>query len=168
VVYKNGDVMVNGKKVATGARAIGRENMPGSVKSGSVWERPTLVSFNSDSIPAFVNMENGTFHYFIIKSCGNAGKATPVKKPTPTPVTTPIKTPVKTPTPTPKTPTPKPKTPTPTPTPKEEGKVLGTTLPQTGPEAALGGMIGLTGIGVASRAYLRSRKDLKNSLRKQK
>lgn len=208
-VYKDGRVVVNGQTVATGAKSIGRTNMPGSVKSGTVYERPTSVSFVANSIPAYVNMEGGTFHYFIIKSCGNAGTGTPVKKPTPspspskTPTPTPSKSPSpspsKSPTPTPtpspsKSPTPSPspsKSPSPTPTPTHTpspspsesptpvitstpsatpggGEVLGATLPQAGPEAALGGMAGLTGIGLASRAYLRSRKDLRNSLRKKR
>jgi hypothetical protein len=249
VVYKNGDVRVNGVLVATGARAIGRTNMAGSVKSGSVYERPTSVSFAASSIPAWVNMDGGTFHYFVIKSCGNWGHATPVKKPTPTPT----KTPTPTPTPTQSfkcvaltpsklgtsadkvkfrfTVTPEAKnvtitgyrftlsdsnqtidtdakTPhldhefpagtytvkaqvktsagitaistacsatvtvskatsssTPTVTPTSTPEVLGATLPATGPEAALGGMAGLTAIGFASRAYLRSRKGLIDALR---
>lgn len=41
-----------------------------------------------------------------------------------------------------------------------------TTLPATGPETALGGVAGLTAIGYAGRAYLRSRKSLIGSLRK--
>lgn len=256
VVYKNGDVRVNGTLVATGARAIGRTNMSGSTKSGSVYERPTSVSFNSDSIPAYVNMDGGKFNYFVIKSCGNWGHGTPVKKPTPTP--TPSKKPTPTPTPaqsfkcvelTPskvktatdkvtfrftlkpevknvtitgyrftfsdtnetvdtdaKTPyierafgsgshtvkgqvktsagitaiseacsatvsvnQPTPShTPTPTPTPTSTPQVLGATLPATGPEAALGGMAGLTAIGFASRAYLRSRKGVVDALRGKK
>ncbi len=52
-----------------------------------------------------------------------------------------------------------PATPTPTPAPAPAP------LPQTGPESALGGAAGLTGIGVAGRAYLRSRKSLLASLR---
>jgi hypothetical protein len=85
VVYKNGDVRVNGQLVATGARSIGRTNMAGSVQSGSVWERPTQTSFVADSIPAWVNMDGGKVNYFVIKSCGNWGHATPVSKPTPSP-----------------------------------------------------------------------------------
>jgi hypothetical protein len=51
-------------------------------------------------------------------------------------------------------------------TPPSAGHVLGATLPGTGPEAALGGIAGLSAIGVASQAYVRSRKSLLNSLRK--
>lgn len=51
-------------------------------------------------------------------------------------------------------------TPSPTPAPAPAS------LPATGPESALGGAAGLTGIGVAGRAYLRSRKSLLSSLRR--
>jgi hypothetical protein len=103
-VYKNGDVMVNGKLVATGAQSVGRDFIAGSVKSGTVWMRPTSVSFVATSISAWVDMSGGTFHYFILQSCGNPGVATPVAvttgaKPTPTPPT-PQPTPMPTPQPT--------------------------------------------------------------------
>lgn len=52
---------------------------------------------------------------------------------------------------------------TPTPTP---GQVLGTTnLPSTGPEALLGGAIGLTAIGYTARGYFRSRNSVLDALR---
>jgi cell division septation protein DedD len=153
VVFKDGHVEVAGKTVATGAVDVGRSFKTGSVRSGSVWERTPQISFAA-------------------KSCGNAGRATPVKKPTPspTPSHTPSPTPTHTPTPTPShTPSPTPThtpTPTSTPTPtKTPGEVLGVTLPDTGPEAALGGVAGLTSIGFASRAYLRSRRSLLSTLR---
>jgi cell division septation protein DedD len=172
VVFKDGHVEVAGKTVATGAVDVGRSFKTGSVRSGSVWERTPQISFAANSIQAWVNMDGGTFHYFILKSCGNAGRATPVKKPTPspTPSHTPSPTPTHTPTPTPShTPSPTPThtpTPTSTPTPtKTPGEVLGVTLPDTGPEAALGGVAGLTTIGFASRAYLRSRRSLLSTLR---
>jgi hypothetical protein len=281
VVYKNGDVRVNGQLVATGARSIGRTNMAGSVKSGSAWERPTQTSFVADSIPAWVNMDGGQVNYFVIKSCGNWGHATPVPKPTPSPSPSVKPTPSPTPSPTysptpsptysptpsptpsprqsfacvelipaksatqpadknrvnfrftitpdvdnvaitgyrftfsdssqpvdtdantpfterafgvgtftvngqvkttagtsaitdacsatvtvtkpPVSPSPSPVTPSPTPSPT--GRVLGAALPDTGPEAALGGMAGLTAIGFASRAYLRSRKSVIDAMR---
>jgi len=100
-VFKDGRVVVGGKVVATGARTIGRDFMTGSVKSGSVWERPTSTSFASDSIPAWVNMSGGSMHWFVVKSCGNMGRGTavvvatpapvsPSQKPTPMPTTTPL------------------------------------------------------------------------------
>jgi uncharacterized repeat protein (TIGR01451 family) len=49
-------------------------------------------------------------------------------------------------------------TPTPTPTPSP--------LPETGPVGALGGALGITGLGYAASAYVRSRQSLKDVLRK--
>jgi hypothetical protein len=177
-VFKDGHVEVNGKTVATSALTVSRDKAPGAIASGSVWQTPTSTVMASTSIPAFVNMQGGTFHYAVIKSCGNPVRATVVPTPTPTPTpkptVTPSPTPHVTPTPTPKptvTPTPKP-TPTPvvvittpTPTPTPTGKVLGTSLPATGPEALLGGVAGLTAMGYATRGYLRSRKSVLDALR---
>ena len=56
-------------------------------------------------------------------------------------------------------------TPTPVPTPTPTGQVLSANLPATGPETAFGGVAGLTAIGYASRAYLRSRKSVLDALR---
>jgi hypothetical protein len=248
-VYKDGRVVVNGKTVATGGKSIGRSWQPGAVKSGSVWMTPNQNAFLSGSISAWVDMSGGKFHWFILKSCGNAGVATPVAtpKPSPTPTPKPSPSPVKsfecvilTPsrpdatkpnhfrfTVTPKvknvtitgfhfnfsdhtatdTAANKPfverdvatgkgltvhaqvktnagttklsdacsatvsvteetPTPTPTPTPTSTPQVLGvTTLVQTGPEAALGGIAGLSAIGWASRNYIRSRKSLLDAMR---
>jgi hypothetical protein len=254
-VYKDGRVTVGNKTVATGATSVGRHNLPGSTKDGSVYSRPVSVSFAAQSIPAWVYMEKGVFKYAILKSCGNPVKAKPAPAPkTPTPAP---KTPApKTPTPAPKTPTPQPEQPgfacvsltpsqpnptnepnkfrftvtprvtnttitgyrftfsdnsapvetaanqpyvertvassltvqayvktthgtsapteacsatatvtvSPTPT-SGGGQVLGATLPATGPEAALGGIAGLSAIGWAGRSYLRSRKSLLSSMR---
>lgn len=179
-VTKDGKVIVNGVTVATGAQSIGRNYINGSHKSGSVWERPTSVSFLSASIPAYVNMQGGVFHFAVIKSCGNAVRAnavvfTPPKSPSPSKSVTP--SPSKSPSPSPspsKSASPSPsksvspspsKSPTQSPSPSASPAVLGATLPETGPEAALGGVAGLTAIGLASRAYLRSRKSLVDSLR---
>lgn len=54
---------------------------------------------------------------------------------------------------------------TPTPSPQSTGQVLGVSLPDTGPEAALGGVLGLTGMGMAAGAYVRSRRTLVSALR---
>jgi hypothetical protein len=251
-VYKDGRVVVNGKTVATKATSVGRHNLPGSTKDGTVYSRPTSVSFVAQSIPAWVYMEKGTFKYAILKSCGNPVKATPVPKatPSPTPKVTPKPTPSPTPSPSPSpsfacvsltpsrpNPTTEPNkfrftitprtsnatvtgyrftfsdnstpvdtaanlpyiertvtssltvqgfvktasgtsapseacsatatvTVSPTPTPESGGgQVLGATLPATGPEAALGGLAGLSAIGFAGRSYLRSRKSLLSAMR---
>jgi hypothetical protein len=277
-VYKDGRVMVGNKVVATNSASIGRDKMTGSTKSGSVWMTSNQGAFLSNSIPAWVNMQGGTFHYLVIKSCGNAGVGKPTSKPTPTPTPKPTPTPSHTPSPTPTpshtpTPTPSPSpspspsptpgtfacvelipkqvggstfsftikpsttgnvkvtgyrftfsdntpvvdqtsntvnhdvtngtltvngqvkttagiseisdacsatvnvtTPTPSPspsitpspTPTPTGQVLGASLPATGPETVFGGIAGLTGIGLASRAYLRSRKGLLDAMRRKR
>jgi hypothetical protein len=86
---------------------------------------------------------------YINGDCSATVNITASTTPTPTPSVTPSVTPSATPTPT--------------------GQVLGTSttpLPDTGPESALGGVVGLSAIGVASRAYLRSRKSLMTNMRK--
>lgn len=172
-VYKDGRVTVGGKVVATGSRTVSRAQSTGATASGTVWETTTAAVFDRDSLPAFVNMQNGTFHFAVIKSCGNPVRATAVVQstPTPTPTATPTPTPTATPkaTPTPTklpTPTPVPATPKPTPMPTPTPKVLGaTTLPDTGAESILGGVAGVTALGYATRSYLRSRKSVIDALR---
>lgn len=82
-VTKSGNVIVNGKTIATGAKSIGREYMPGSVKQNGVWLRSTQTSFKSESLEAFVYTKNGVFEWAVLKSCGNVVVATPVTKPVP-------------------------------------------------------------------------------------
>jgi hypothetical protein len=93
LVYKDGDVTVGGKTVATGAITAGRENITGSTKitSGGVtfYKRPPKVSFRPDSIAAYVVMQDGQFKFAILAPCGNPVMATAVAKPTPTPKPTP-------------------------------------------------------------------------------
>lgn len=148
VAYKNGEVRVNGKIVATGAKSDGRLPITGAVRDGSLWQTTNQQAFLSNSIDAFVYLRNGQFQWAILKSCGNTvvAKAVVVITPTPTPTPTPTLTP---------TPTPLP-TPTPTPTP----------LPQTGTSAPVAGALGLTGIGTAMRSYVTSRRALKAELKR--
>jgi len=131
-VLKNGQVQVNGKTVATGAITAGRQNISGStrVTSGGVtfYERPPSVSFESNSLAAFVVMANGQFQSAILGSCGNPVKATPVPKPKPTPTPTPI---------TPITPTTPVVTPIPTTTNSTVTQAAASQLPNTGPGAVL-------------------------------
>ena len=75
VVTDKGQVIVNGKVVATNVWTSGRQFIPGSQKDGSVFMRPTSVSFLSPQLSAYVNMQGGTFHYAVIKSCGNPVKS---------------------------------------------------------------------------------------------
>lgn len=96
-VTSNGEVYVNGNStpVANSAVSAGRQNMSGSTRvtqNGTVfYTRPTSVSFRSGSIPAFVVMENGSFKYAVLASCGNPVKANPVVKPQAPPAPTPKK-----------------------------------------------------------------------------
>ena len=138
-VTKDGRVVVDGKTVATGAKSIGREFIPGSTKENGVWIRPTQASFNSPSLEAFVYMKNGTFEWAVIKSCGNAVVAKPVPQPKPV---------------TPAQPTP---APTPTPTP---------TLPETGMELPITAALGTTSIGYGVAGYLKSKRSLIKALKK--
>jgi len=137
-VTKNGNVVVNGKTIATGAKSIGRQYMPGSVKQNGVWLRSTQTSFKSESLEAFVYTKNGVFEWAVIKSCGNVVVATPVTKPVPKPVT-PAQTPAPTPAP---------------------------TLPETGMELPVAAALGTTSIGYGLRGYLRSKRQLASALKK--
>ncbi|MBI3983919.1 PKD domain-containing protein [Candidatus Microgenomates bacterium] len=85
VVTKSGNVIVNGKVVANKAFSFGRNFKPGSVKVGSLWKRPTTVSFQSSQLEAFVYMKDGVFQWAVLKACGNPIVATPIKKPAPKP-----------------------------------------------------------------------------------
>lgn len=81
-VTKKGEVLVNGKTVATNAVTAGRLNMPGSSKENyqgvTYYMRPPSVSFRSESLQAFVVMENNKFKYAILTSCANPVTAIPV------------------------------------------------------------------------------------------
>jgi len=86
-VTKDGNVFIDGKSqaVATNAVTGGQQNMPGSTRvnhQGAVfYKRTPSVSFQQDSLPAFVSMNNGRFQFAVIASCGNAVSATPTTQP---------------------------------------------------------------------------------------
>ncbi|MBI3983920.1 PKD domain-containing protein [Candidatus Microgenomates bacterium] len=84
VVTKSGNVLVDGKVVATNAYSFGHNYKPGSVKVGDMWKRPTTVSFQSSQLEAYVYMKDGVFQWAVLKSCGNPVTAQPVKPPQPT------------------------------------------------------------------------------------
>jgi hypothetical protein len=149
-VNKNGTVTVGNKIVATNAKTAGRLNINGStrVTSGGVtfYTRPPSVSFQQNSLAAFVVMENGKFKYAVISACGNPVSATPVTTPRPTPPpppavpTKPVRTPQPTPppppavppTPVPETTTPSTQTPPSTPLNTAQPVAAPEELPQTG------------------------------------
>lgn len=70
-VTKSGNVVVNGKVVASNVWTSGRQPIGNSTAMNGVYLRPPAVSFLSESLPAFVNMEGGAFKYAVVKSCGN-------------------------------------------------------------------------------------------------
>ena len=74
-VYKDGTVVVNGKVVQSNTWSSGRNYDTGSIAKNAggttLYFRPERVSFLSDSIPAWVNMSGGSFHYAVLMSCGN-------------------------------------------------------------------------------------------------
>lgn len=85
-VTRDGDVIVNGKVIATGATSAGRHNMPGSTKINAggytFYDRPTQTSFRSAVLDAIVFTDsNGKFIAAVIKECANPVKAQP--KPVP-------------------------------------------------------------------------------------
>jgi hypothetical protein len=88
-VDKDGKVYVDNRSnpVATGAVTGGRQDMPGSHKvnqGGAVfYVRPPSVSFQQNSLPAFVAVKNGQFQFAVIASCGNAVRAQAVKQAAP-------------------------------------------------------------------------------------
>jgi len=93
-VTKSGDVLVNGKVVATNAITAGRQTIPGSTAvtyhGTTFYKRPPSVSFLANSLSAFVVMNNNRFSFAILSSCGNSIVATPLvpaPKPTPKPTT---------------------------------------------------------------------------------
>lgn len=86
-VTKSGNVIVDGKVVATNAITAGRQNMPGSTQVShggtTFYTRPPSVSFVPPSLEAFVVVKNGVFQFAILKACGNPVKATPREEPKP-------------------------------------------------------------------------------------
>lgn len=146
-VHKDGRVTIGNTVVATNAITAGRLNIAGSTKVTSggqtFYKRPPSVSFNPESIAAYVVMKDGQFQFAILGACSNPVIATAIPKATPKPVITP------TPTPTPAPPvstTPSTQTPPSTPTPvvTTTAATVPTALPNTGPGAVL--IIGLLAV----------------------
>lgn len=77
IVYRNGDVKVDGKVVATDAMTAGR-NYGGTKISGTKGVGKYSVSkFVDEGQTAFVKMEDGKFVFAIVKACGNPVSAKP-------------------------------------------------------------------------------------------
>lgn len=80
-VNKNGNVYVGNQVVATNALTAGRQNISGSKKvtynGVTFYERKPSVSFQNNSLTAYVVMQNGQFKFALLSACGNPIKATP-------------------------------------------------------------------------------------------
>lgn len=88
--FRNGDIKVNGKVVATAAITAARlrvtaQDKKVTVDGSTFFTRHLSASWSHDSAPAYVVMKNGVFQYAILASCGNPLVATPVKPPSPPP-----------------------------------------------------------------------------------
>lgn len=139
-VYKNGNITVNGKLVATKAVITARftKGTGYTHVEGNVYARyaTTYEYYNTRS--ALVYMPSGTFAFAIELECGNAVQATATSTPSPKPTPTPTQ---------PSTPT---STQTPTNTP--------TTLPNTGPGDIASIFAGSGMIGAAAHYATRKRR----------
>ncbi len=97
-VTKAGDVFIDTSTTAVASAAVtaGRQDIGTSTTVTSngttFFTRPPGVSFQSDSLAAYVVMKDGIFQFAIIASCANPVKATPTPKPTPPPTPTPTPT----------------------------------------------------------------------------
>ena len=80
-VTKSGDVYVGNNLVAINAWTAGREYISGSTKvtynGVTFYERKPSVSFENNSLTAYVVMQNGQFKFALLSACGNPIKATP-------------------------------------------------------------------------------------------
>ncbi len=89
IVYKNGNVEVDGKVVATDAMMAAR-GLGGTQIAGTNAQKVS-VSAMGDAQTAMVKLdENGKFLFAVMKPCGNPVTATPKKQPTPEPQPQPV------------------------------------------------------------------------------
>lgn len=169
-VTKSGEVIVDGKVVATDAKSYGRQYIQGSTKSGSLYVRSTSVSFASSQLDAYVYIRNGKFQWAIIKDCGNIVTATP-KTPAPKPKTKPVanktvinvvqtQSQAQAQTPTPATPV---AAAVATPAAAQAEAEAPATLPDTGAKTSAA-LAGLSLMIVGTYYYLRRNSDLRNAI----
>ena len=76
VVWRNGNVTIDGKVVATGAITAGR-NFGGTPIAGTNAGKYPTSKFATEGQTAWVKMINGKFSFAVLKSCGNPISATP-------------------------------------------------------------------------------------------
>lgn len=147
VITKSGNVIVDGKVIATDAHTYGRTFLPGSTKVGPLYKRPASVSLESNQLPVMVYLDDGAFKFAVIKDCGNlvTAKAKPApKKPEKVTVVQQVQ-------PAP----PPPPAPAPTPPPQA--------LPETGTESSntTGAAAGAAMLAGSTFLYQRSRRSLR-------
>jgi hypothetical protein len=78
MAYKNGDIIVDGKKVLTGGWSIGRDSKPYGHRftipgdNTSYWASNSTDVFMSNAIPVMVYFDNsGEVQFIVMKPCGN-------------------------------------------------------------------------------------------------
>ncbi len=93
-VTRDGQVFAGNQLVATNAKSVGRQKIPGSqpIAGGLAFMRPTNLAFapGRGSLSALVKMTNGKFAFAVLESCGNpvvARAVAPPSKPAVTPKT---------------------------------------------------------------------------------
>lgn len=92
-LYKNGNITVDGKTIATDAWVTARFNGNGFKHvTSNIYARKTTTSFSQSSAKVIVYMKDGKMVFAVMVDCGNAVKATP--KTTPKPPEPPKPTPV--------------------------------------------------------------------------
>lgn len=92
-LYKNGNITVDGKTIATDAWVTARFNGNGFKHvTSNIYARKTTTSFAQSSAKVIVHMKDGKMVFAVMVDCGNAVKATP--KTTPKPPEPPKPTPV--------------------------------------------------------------------------
>ncbi len=81
VALKNGDIVVDGRVVATNAWSIGRDNKPNAWNDGhGYWANTAQTVFRGNEVPVMVLFdENGVMQFYVMKPCGNPGDGNKVK-----------------------------------------------------------------------------------------
>lgn len=146
-LYKDGRIVVNGKTISTNAWVSARFTKgTGFVHvTNNVYARKTTTSFDNPSAKVIVHMVNGQMDFAVMIECGNAVKATPVKKDIPKPPVTPE--------------TPKPEVPKPEVTPVVAKTETPAELPKTGPASVVGLVSGITLAGASAHRIFMNRKN---------
>jgi len=85
VVYRNGDVKIGDKVVATNAMTAGRNYGGTPIANTKNVGKYSVSKFVDEGQTAFIKMVNGKFSFAIVKACGNPVTGTPKTPPKPKP-----------------------------------------------------------------------------------